>query len=310
MRTLSAQLSRWSLPKRARRHRRADPVEVKRTGRVQSFEVSDVNDAPVEPGLFQSARGVAPGPRSGWRLAGTAAIAVHALVLGVALAVPPPEPKVEERPEEPEVVFLQFSPAAASAPPAVEVAAPKPIARRVARPKPVAEVVIPPKTPVVAPKPPEVAEAPVQPEAPVEPESSAQPESGVVAAGATAGGTGAGGTAKGEGIVAGGTGVGLLGDAAVPARQLAHPPRPLRRVEAAYPRLAERSRIQGRVIVRLIIGVDGRVEQDSVQILRSVSELDEAAIAAARQWRFTPGRTAAGKLVRVIVDLPFQFSLQ
>ena len=114
MRTPAAQLSRWSLPKRARRHRQVETTaSSQRVGRARAPVVAQDADAPEPQScLFQSTLGGAPGPKSGWRVPAIAAVALHALALGVALAVPPEAPAVELRPEEPEVVFLQFSPAA------------------------------------------------------------------------------------------------------------------------------------------------------------------------------------------------------
>ena len=310
MRSPAAQLSRWSLPKRARRHRHAETgaASSRKERAPASAAVPEVEIASGQPALFQSTLGGAPGTKRGWQLPAVTAVALHALALGVAMAIPPASAPAQQRPEEPEVVFLQFSPAPAGAPPAAvvaKVAEPKPVARRATPPKRVAEIAIPPKNVELAPEP----EAPAEPQAPIEAETAVQPTGGAVAAaGAVVGGTGANGTASGDGVVPGGVGVGELGDAAVPAREVAFPPRPIRKVEADYPRQAKLSGIEGRVIVRLIVGTDGGVEQDSIRVLRSIPGLDEAAVTAARQWRFTPGRTAAGKPRRVFVVLPFEFS--
>jgi periplasmic protein TonB len=57
-------------------------------------------------------------------------------------------------------------------------------------------------------------------------------------------------------------------------------------VAPVYPRIAQTAQVQGIVILEAIIGTDGRV--DGVRVLRSVPLLDEAAIAAVKQWRYTP----------------------
>lgn len=264
----------------------------------------------VEPALFGATLAGGREVSGGYRRAGVIAVGLHALVIGAALAMPASSEPVKAAPEEPEIVFLQFSPAPAAAGPKlakVDAVKQAPVVRTKPRPKPRPELAIPAVVPVVEPK---VEAAPV--EAVVEETATEQVAStdGAGTVDGVEGGQGAGGTATGDGVVPGGTGMGVLGDAAVPARQLAHPPKVLRRVEAAYPRWAERNGIQGRVIVRVIIGSDGRIEQDSVKVMRSIPELDEAALTAARGWRFTPGRTAAGKVVRVIVDIPFQFTLR
>ena len=66
----------------------------------------------------------------------------------------------------------------------------------------------------------------------------------------------------------------------------------------------------GVVLVRAILGVDGRVEAQTLKVLRSIPALDEAAMEAVRQWRFTPAIGRGGHPVRVMFDVPVQFSLR
>ena len=76
------------------------------------------------------------------------------------------------------------------------------------------------------------------------------------------------------------------------------PPTKSRDVPPVYPREAQIAGIQGIVIVEVIIGEDGRVSLSD--ILRSIPYLDEAALQAVRQWRYSPsiidGRPARVKL--------------
>ena len=67
-------------------------------------------------------------------------------------------------------------------------------------------------------------------------------------------------------------------------------PRPakLRNVVPEYPPIARAARIQGIVILEVVVGVDGRVTR--VRVLRSVPQLDEAAVEAAKQWEYAPTR--------------------
>jgi protein TonB len=104
--------------------------------------------------------------------------------------------------------------------------------------------------------------------------------------------------------VVGGTG------GALELGQVAHPPVLLTQVKPEYPRAARFDRIEGRVVLRAVIGVDGRIEEDEVRVLHSIPALDAAAIAALRAWRFSPGSDAAGKAVRVVIEIPFEFSLR
>ncbi len=63
-------------------------------------------------------------------------------------------------------------------------------------------------------------------------------------------------------------------------------PRKVVDVAAAYPQLAVRARLEGVVIIEATIDPRGRVQNATV--LRSVPLLDEAALAAVRQWVYTP----------------------
>ncbi len=66
------------------------------------------------------------------------------------------------------------------------------------------------------------------------------------------------------------------------------PPRLLYKVEPQYTQEAKDAGIQGTVVLSVEIGTDGIVRNVDVQ--RSLEpELDERAIEAVRQWRFTPG---------------------
>jgi len=81
-------------------------------------------------------------------------------------------------------------------------------------------------------------------------------------------------------------------------------------VTPAYPREARRDRLEGTVVLRVIVGLDGAVERGQTKVVRSVSGLDAAAIAAIEGWRFTPALGHAGRPVRVIIEVPFQFYLR
>jgi protein TonB len=84
----------------------------------------------------------------------------------------------------------------------------------------------------------------------------------------------------------------------------------LQQIRPHYPRTARSDGIEGLVLVRDIIGVDGRIEPDSTRIIRSVPALDAAAVSAVSQWRFAPALGRQGHPVRVIVEIPVQFSLK
>jgi protein TonB len=60
----------------------------------------------------------------------------------------------------------------------------------------------------------------------------------------------------------------------------------VKRVEPIYPDLAMVAKITGIVILEASVSADGAVEQ--VKVLRSVKFLDQAAVEAVRQWRYSP----------------------
>ena len=60
----------------------------------------------------------------------------------------------------------------------------------------------------------------------------------------------------------------------------------IHRVEPEYPELAKRARVSGRVIMQVIVSEAGAVEE--VKIIRGHPLLNEAALRAVRQWRYSP----------------------
>jgi protein TonB len=60
----------------------------------------------------------------------------------------------------------------------------------------------------------------------------------------------------------------------------------IHRVEPEYPLLALARELEGVVILEAIVDEDGRVE--SVKVLRSPGVFEQAALAAVRQWRYSP----------------------
>jgi len=85
------------------------------------------------------------------------------------------------------------------------------------------------------------------------------------------------------------------------------PPRQTKRVNPVYPPDAQGARIQGVVIIEATIGIDGKVQ--GTKILRSIPELDRAAIDAVTQWEYTP-TLVNGVPVAVIMTVTVNFSLQ
>ena len=80
----------------------------------------------------------------------------------------------------------------------------------------------------------------------------------------------------------------------------------VRHVPPVYPAIAQQARVEGIVIIEAVVGVDGRVTE--ARVLRSKPLLDEAALAAVRQWEFTP-TTLNGVPVPVIMTVTVNFTL-
>lgn len=89
-----------------------------------------------------------------------------------------------------------------------------------------------------------------------------------------------------------------------------HPPQLLHKVEPSYPEEARRQRLEGRVVIRLEVLINGlsgiiTIRQSSGQQL-----LDDAAIEAVRQWRFIPAKDARGTPVLSVTTVPIAFRLK
>jgi protein TonB len=85
------------------------------------------------------------------------------------------------------------------------------------------------------------------------------------------------------------------------------PPTKLKDVRPLYPPEAEAAHVQGVVIVEARIEPDGHVSD--VRVLRSIRELDQAAIDAVKQWEFSP-TLLNGVAVPVIMTMTVNFVLQ
>jgi protein TonB len=78
-------------------------------------------------------------------------------------------------------------------------------------------------------------------------------------------------------------------------------------VAPLYPVVARQTHIEGVVILEAVLDDQGRVE--SVRVLRSIPMLDQAAVDAVRQWRFTPA-LLNGQAVPVVMTVTVNFTLQ
>lgn len=76
----------------------------------------------------------------------------------------------------------------------------------------------------------------------------------------------------------------------------------------AYPMAARRRKMQGLVLLSVLVGTDGRPHGVVVKHSSGFEILDEAALQAVRGWRFAPG-SRGGRPVEASVDVPIRFSL-
>ena len=76
-----------------------------------------------------------------------------------------------------------------------------------------------------------------------------------------------------------------------------------------YPKAAAEAGIEGKVMLKVFVGDDGRVQQAEIVSATPAGVFDEAALAAAREWWFSDGsRTSTGEPVRGWVQIPVWFS--
>jgi periplasmic protein TonB len=78
-------------------------------------------------------------------------------------------------------------------------------------------------------------------------------------------------------------------------------------VAPRYPTLARESHVEGTVILDVIIDERGAVT--STRVLKSVTFLDQAAIDAVQQWRFSPARLN-GEAIPIVMTVTVTFRLQ
>lgn len=130
--------------------------------------------------------------------------------------------------------------------------------------------------------------------------------------GGTGNGTGSGAPGEGSGSdgAMGGSPFGTVDDDAIDVKRAATAPRVLRRTAPEYPRRARSAGTEGLVVVRAIVGRDGRIEPNNLRVLRSIPSLDEAALEAVRSWRFSPALDGMNRPIRVIVTIPVRFALK
>lgn len=170
--------------------------------------------------------------------------------------------------------------------------------------------------PVVQPAPPvPLVAAPVAPAAAEDRDQAGVPEAPPAAppshGSGTGGGTGTGqGTGMGEGKGPGigdGEGGGTGGGPYRPGSGIT-PPGLLREVKPQYTEEARRLGLEGDVVLEIVVRADGTVGHMTL-VQRLGSGLDQRAMEAVRQWRFSPARRF-GTPVDVLVEVAVEFKMR
>jgi len=84
-------------------------------------------------------------------------------------------------------------------------------------------------------------------------------------------------------------------------------PTKIKDVRPIYPPDAMSARIQGVVVIEVALDTEGHIHD--ARVLRSIPELDEAALTAVRQWEFTPS-IVNGQPVPIVMTVTVNFTLQ
>jgi periplasmic protein TonB len=138
-------------------------------------------------------------------------------------------------------------------------------------------------------------------------ESRAEPSQGSGTNGGAGTGAGAGlGAGEGAGIGEG-SGGGTGGGPYRPGSGI-QPPSLLREVKPDYSEEARRKSVEGEVVLEIVVRRDGAV--GDVRVLRGLGHgLDQLAVQAVRQWRFSPAQRQ-GVPVDVLVEVAVEFQLR
>ncbi len=242
-------------------------------------------------------------PRTRWqRIGARVSLGVHALVVVLVVLVPIFMP--EELPEQGDRRVVFFDPPPPPPPPMQRGSSMRPEQAKPEPPQKVTENT--PKPDFVAPiETPQPQEKPLEPEVGVKPEDQFGSETGsdlgdaLGMEGGLEGGL-VGGVPGGVlGGVLGGTGTGPVSDYDTP-------PRPIRMTKPQYPQEAFIKKIEGTVLVEILIDSQGRVVR--ARVIQSVPLLDSAALQCVYQWVFQPA-VKRGRPVAIIAQAPVNFRI-
>ena len=76
-----------------------------------------------------------------------------------------------------------------------------------------------------------------------------------------------------------------------------------------YPRIAKARGYQGRTLLKVLVGTDGRVKEIAVAASSGYAVLDEAAVKTVRQWLFEPARQGLAPMA-MWVTVPIRFQIR
>lgn len=85
-------------------------------------------------------------------------------------------------------------------------------------------------------------------------------------------------------------------------------PKIIRMGNLSYPSLAKRSGVEGKVIVNVLIGINGKAEKMEIVESNPEGVFEDAALKSLKYWQFRPG-IKDGELVPTWVLIPVTFKL-
>ena len=83
----------------------------------------------------------------------------------------------------------------------------------------------------------------------------------------------------------------------------------LQNAKPSYPALSRRLGEQGKVVLRVLIGVEGRAQKAEIKQSSGFDRLDQAALRTVLDWRYVPGKHA-GVPQAMWFDVPISFVLE
>jgi protein TonB len=233
-----------------------------------------------------------------WRIGGYTVVA-HLVAAAALYLVPLFMPELLPEQGDRRVVF--FDPPPPPPPPMQRGSS----TREQVKPEPAKKVVDTPKPEFTAPIEQQPVEKPLEPETGVKPEDQFGSETGSDLGDALGM---EGGVEGGQvGGVPGGVLGGMLGGTGTgPVMDYDTPPRPIKSPRPQYPQEAFIKKIEGTVLVEILIDAQGNVSR--ARVVQSVPLLDAAALQTVYQWKFMPA-IKHGRPVPTLAHIPVAFRI-